>query len=108
MDVKKLKQLIELLAENGEPQTADIGLAVGSKVIIRCVTHYYTGCVGAVTPAVIELRDAAWIASTGRWANALKTGELDEVEPYPDTCFINRGAIVDWAPWQHDLPRAVK
>jgi hypothetical protein len=111
MDVKKLKQLIDLLGENGEPRETpevDIGLAVGDKIIIRCVTHYYTGRVVAVTDAVIKLRDAAWIASTGRWANALETGELDEVEPYPGTCYLNRGAVVDWSPWNHPLPREVK
>ena len=79
-------------------------------IIIRTVTNYFTGRVSAVTEADIVLQDAAWIAYTGRWSIALREGaeHLDEVEPYPSWCVVSRGAIVDWAPWDHELPRKMK
>ena len=78
-------------------------------VLIRTVTHYLTGRVVDVTSQEIVLEDAAWIASTGRFEQALRTGELDEVEPFPSgRVIVGRGAIIDCAAWSHDLPLAVK
>ena len=54
------------------------------------------------------LDDAAWVADSGRFSTALTTGELNEVEPFPGSCYVSRGAIVDVSPWQHDLPRVKK
>ena len=56
----------------------------GQKVRIRTVTHYQTGEVVSVNSQEVVLKDAAWAADTGRFSNALKTGELSEVEPFPD------------------------
>lgn len=78
---------------------------IGKNVLVRTVTHYYTGHLAAVQDGWLKLLDAAWIAHTGRFADALKTGKLDEVEPYPGTCFVAAGAVVDVAEWPHDLPR---
>lgn len=83
-------------------------LAVGSKVIIRTVTLYYVGRIAAVDAGWIALDEASWVADTGRWAQALKKGTLNEVEPYPAGCVVSVGAIVDVSPWAHDLPTAVK
>ena len=81
-------------------------MSVGRKVFIRTVTHYYTGMVSLVTKEEVVLTEAAWVADTGRFAEALRTGSLTEVEPYPDgPVSINRGAIVDVSVWAHDLPR---
>jgi hypothetical protein len=42
------------------------------------------------------LEDAAWIADTGRFADALKSGKFNEVEPFPDgQVIVGRGAIID-------------
>ena len=83
-------------------------LAKGNQVIIRTVTMIQTGRIVRVTKSTIELEDAAWIADTGRWSHALRTGQLNEVEPFPSGCGVSRGAIVDFAPWPHPLPRDVK
>lgn len=82
-------------------------LRVGNKVFLRAVTHYLTGEVVLVTRDEILLRHAAWVADTGRWADALRTGNLSEVEPYPDDLLVGvgRGALVDYCDWTHDLPR---
>lgn len=81
-------------------------LRVGASVLIRTVTHYYTGRVVLLTRDEVVLSDAAWVADTGRYHVALRDGTLVEVEPYPEPVSIARGAIVDVAAWSHPLPRA--
>jgi hypothetical protein len=82
---------------------------IGQSYLIRTVTHYYTGRVTDATTLDIVIEDAAWIPDTGRYAEALITGNLNEVEPYPDgPIILNRMAVVDAAIWTHPLPRAVK
>lgn len=82
-------------------------LGVGEKIIVRTVTHYFTGRVVDVTPEWIALGDAAWIADSARWHEALCSGKLNEVEPYPGPCLVARGSVVDVSPWCSDLPRLV-
>lgn len=81
---------------------------IGEKYLIRTVTMHFTGRVTAVTDSDIVLEDAAWIAHTGRFAEALATGKMEEIEPYPDRTCVARGVIVDFAVWRHDLPRSTK
>jgi hypothetical protein len=83
-------------------------LRVGNQVFIRAVTNYYTGRIVEITEGEILLVDAAWIADTGRFSDALKTGNLNEVEPYPNLVAVGRGAIVDVTHWPHELPRVQK
>lgn len=85
-------------------------LQVGEKVLIRTVTHYHTGRVVGVGAQFVLLEDAAWITDTGRFHNALAKGTsiLNEIEPFPDGCRVAIGAIVDIAPWPHELPRIQK
>ena len=85
-------------------------LRAGNLVLVRTVTNYYTGRVEEVTEHEILLSDAAWIPDTGRFATALSTGSLGEVEPYPEGCVVsvNRGAVVDACDWKHGLPRTQK
>lgn len=103
----QLKQ-ISKLAGCASAKTISTAFKVDQKVLIRTVTHYYTGRVVAVYDDAIALQDASWIADTGRFSAALKTGQLKEVEPYPNGCYVSRGAIVDWCIWPHDLPHDVK
>ena len=87
-------------------------LEIGDKVLIRTVTLYYTGKIAGLGDDFLALEEAAWIADTGRYHAALAKGlsVLEEIEPYPGdgTVFISRGAIIDVAPWDHDLPRIAK
>lgn len=80
-------------------------IKVGESYLIRTVTFYYTGQVEKVTDSDIVLNNAAWIVSTGRFGEALLTGKLDGVEPYPSKVIVSRGAIVDATLWTHPLPR---
>jgi hypothetical protein len=81
---------------------------VGDKVIVRTVTHYYTGEIVTLTDKYLGLGTAAWIADTGRWYDALATGSLNEVEPMPHGVVVNLGAMVDISPWVHALPTTQK
>lgn len=69
---------------------------IGKIYLIRTVTMIDTGRLVAVTPQELVLEDAAWIADTGRFADALVKAEFGEIEPFPDgRVIIGRGAIVD-------------
>jgi hypothetical protein len=68
---------------------------IGKNYLIRTVTHYYTGKLVWVGEKEIVLDTASWIADTGRFMQAVQTGELKEVEPIGDGLIIGRGAIID-------------
>lgn len=87
---------------------AESPIQLGNPVFIRSVTHYYTGRIGKITRDEIVLMDAAWIADTGRFSQALESGALCEVEPFPFAVSVGRGAIIDVTYWPHALPRGVK
>ena len=95
------------MAKTTKEQTST-AMPIGQAVIIRTVTHHYTGRLVAVEAGYLVLDEAAWIADTGRWAAALSTGSLSEVEPYPGRCYVSQGAVVDVSPWTHALPRTTK
>jgi glutamate synthase domain-containing protein 2 len=58
---------------------------IGEKVFIRTVTMHFTGRIKAILQTTgvgfLLLEDAAWIASDGRFTQAINEGKLDEVEP---------------------------
>ncbi len=80
---------------------------VGQKLFIRTVTYHMTGEVVKRMGAFIQLKDAAWIADSGRFNEAIKNGTLNEVEPV-GTAWINLSSVVDFFPWKHKLPKEVK
>ena len=81
---------------------------VGTAYFIRTVTYHLVGRLTRVGPLELELEDAAWVADSGRWNEALRTGKLSEVEPFPEPVIVGRGAISDATPWRHPLPLEVK
>lgn len=116
LTIGELKQLQALMpggatAPSASPPRKRVkshSMKVGMKVLIRTVTLYYTGEIREITASDILLGNAAWIPDTGRYAAALTSGELGEVEPLPDWVIVPRGGIIDIAPWDHALPRKVK
>ena len=83
---------------------------VGNKVIIRTVTLYYTGEIVDINPKRLLLINCAWIAEVGRFAAALETGDLSEVEPYPEgaVVYVSMDIVSDITDWKHELPTQVK
>ena len=111
------EKLLELLCELVQDRTqmfdiptgeSNQSFKIGGSYLIRTVTMMYTGRVLTVDDFSVLLTDAAWIADSGRYNNALVTGELNEVEPYPNGVNVSLQSIVDFAPWAHSLPREVK
>ena len=81
---------------------------IGANYLIRTVTMIQTGRLVTVGDKEIVLEDAAWIADTGRFADALKTNNFTEVEPFPPgPVIVGRGAVID-AVQIHTLPRVQK
>lgn len=69
---------------------------LGKIYLIRTVTMIDTGRLVAITPQELVLEDAAWIADTGRFAQAVAKAEFGEVEPFPaGRVIIGRGSIID-------------
>ena len=77
---------------------------VGTAYLVRTVTNYLCGRLVWAGPQELVLEDAAWIADTGRYSDALSSGSLREVEPIPGPVVIGRAAICDAAIWTHPLP----
>ena len=76
---------------------------VGEKFYFRTVTYHLTGRVKKVIGHIFELENAAWIADSGRFMNAIKEGKLNEVEPV-GRAYINIQSVTDFFPWKHTLP----
>jgi hypothetical protein len=111
MDINDLtiKQAKELAAMFTEKTSECHPYEVGRNYFIRTVTHYYTGRLESVYDHELVISDAAWIADTGRYADALKSGNFSEVEPYPEgKVIIGRGAILDCSQLSTTLPRSQK
>lgn len=69
---------------------------IGANYLIRTVTMIDTGRLVAVTDKELLLEDAAWIADTGRFADALTTSSFQEVEPFPfGQVIVGRNSIID-------------
>jgi hypothetical protein len=78
------------------PQVDNSAWEVGAIYLIRTVTMIDTGRLVAVTAQELVLEDAAWIADTGRFADAVAKAEFGEVEPFPDgRIILGRGAVID-------------
>jgi hypothetical protein len=87
------KQLAALFSQ---PAQDDSHWEIGKVYLIRTVTMIDTGRLVAVTPQELVLEDAAWIADTGRFSDAIKAASFNEVEPFPDgRVIVGRGAVID-------------
>jgi len=80
---------------------------VGKKWFIRTVTYHLTGEVEKIVGNFLVLKDASWIADSGRFMDAIKNGKLKEVEPVGEA-MVNINSIVDMFPWKHSLPKDQK
>lgn len=88
------------------------GLLIDKPVIVRTVTHTFTGNVTQVTDCDIVLHQAAWIAVSGRWNQAVKGvwESSAEIEMYPPDApvILPRGAIVECTLLMGELPTETK
>ena len=69
---------------------------IGKPYLIRTVTMIDTGILVGIGEKELVLEEAAWIADTGRFADAIAKAEFNEVEPFPKgRVIINRSCIID-------------
>lgn len=80
---------------------------VGKKLFIRTVTYHMVGEVTKLVGKFFQLKNASWVADSGRFMNAIKEGTLDEVEPV-GSAWLNTDSIVDIFLWKHKLPTSQK
>jgi hypothetical protein len=106
LTVKQVRDLQCLLGKSKDE--CPCPYKVGENYLIRTVTMIQIGRLESVGPQELVLSSAAWIADTGRFYDALKTGKLNEVEPFPDEVIIGRGSIIDATIWTHKLPKEQK
>jgi len=84
----------------------DLGFWVaGKSYFIRTVTMHQIGILVDLNEKEILLKDAVWVADSGLFNQALKTGTLSEVEPFVGNIIVNRDAIVDVCEWTHEVPK---
>jgi len=100
MTIKEAREIANMFARSSQPaqpSQTESAWEIGEKYFLRTVTLYYTGVLVSVTDKEIILKEAAWIADTGRFTEAMKTGEFNEVEVYPaDTkVILNRSSMID-------------
>lgn len=111
---KELQELEQLEKEVVSKKSAidyqklEIPFRVGEAYFIRTVTYFATGKVKAIVGSFLVLEDAAWIADTGRFREAIMKGILNEVEPVEVDMFVNVNSITDAFDWKHKLPREQK
>ena len=102
---EKIKEIVNGDTESFELN--DIDDFIGKKLFIRTVTYHMTGKVKARIGNFFHLTNAAWIADSGRFMQAIKDGVLSEVEPVGEA-MININSIVDMFLWKHSLPEEQK
>ena len=112
LTIGEAKELVEMFGSptKGMSASDDSHWKVGKNYMIRTVTHINIGTLIGVTDKELILKDASWIADTGRFEQAVKEGLQDEIEPFPDgeIVIMGRGALIDAVVWRHELPRQQK
>lgn len=109
LTIGEAKKLAEMFRGQAAANRSDDCWELGKNYLIRTVTMTLTGKLIAVGDKELGLKEAAWIADTGRFANSLVSCEFSEVEPYPAdrVVIVGRGAIID-AVQIDKLPREQK
>lgn len=97
----------QLLAEENEDIIAELDDLIGGKYFFRTVTYHLVGKVENRVGKFLVLSNASWVASSGRFMQALQKGTLDEVEPV-GTAWVNLDCVTDFFPWKHALPKDQK
>ena len=99
MDIEKLtigeaREISKLFGNTSQQDNS--AWEIGKIYLIRTVTMIETGRLIGVTEQELVLEDAAWIADTGRFSDALKKLSFNEVEPFPDgRVIVGRGSVID-------------
>lgn len=102
----ELKDLLNAMQNN--TQNNHHPYKIGEKYMIRTVTMIQVGILAEVYDKELVIKNASWVADTGRFSEALKTGIFDEVEPFHNDIIVNREAIIEATVVNFELPTEVK
>jgi hypothetical protein len=104
------EKIKEQLSEEESVDVSSLEDFVGQKVFIRTVTYHCLGEIVKKVGNLFELKNASWIADTGRFMQFIKNNEISqsaEIEPV-GKMWVNSQAIVDIFPWKGTLPKEQK
>ena len=101
------EKIKEQLGETERLDISELDDLVGNKFFFRTVTYHLVGKVVKRIGNILELKDASWIANSGRFMQAIKDGTLNEVEPV-GTAYLNLQTVTDFFPWKHSCPKEQK
>ena len=78
---------------------------IGGKYFFRTVTYHLLGEVVSIVGRFAYLKDASWVADSGRFHQFITKGELSssaEIEPV-GFAYINLDTVTDFFPWKHEM-----
>ena len=107
MKEKLIEKLLELAIKNEVEYCQDHPFQEGKSYFIRTVTYHFVGTIKEIIGKWIVLKDASWVADSGRFHIALEKGELSEVE-YMEQAIINMDTITDATEWKNNVPKDSK
>jgi len=82
---------------------------VGKSWLFRTVTYHILGKVEQKIGKWLKIKNASWVADSGRFMNFIKNGvqSNSEIEPVGDM-FLNLESVTDFFFWKHSLPKEQK
>lgn len=101
------KEINDYLLDEEKQDVSELDDMIGKKFFFRTVTYHWVGRVIKRLGMILELEESAWVADSGRFMDAIKTGDLNEVEPVGQS-FLNLNTVTDFIPWKHSLPKDQK
>ncbi len=101
------EKLKDQLLEDEKIDISSYDDLIGKSFFFRTVTYHLVGKVVKRFGHFMQLKDASWVADSGRFMNAIKNGILNEVEPVGNA-FINIDSVTDFFEWKHNLPKEQK
>lgn len=103
-ELEKLEAKVKNKKDVLKYQKREIPFIVGNAYFFRTVTYHATGRVKAIVGNFLVLEEAAWIADSGRFRDAIMKGILSEVEPVDVEMYLNVDSITDAFEWISELP----
>lgn len=106
MTIGQGKELVAMFGSTQQLGMKPVPFEVGKAYFFRTVTYHFTGRITSIVGDFLVLEEAAWIGDSGRFAYAMKSGKLEEVEPFPQDApvLLNWTTITDAVEWAHALP----
>jgi hypothetical protein len=99
----KLEELLSLVkGETVKPNP--FTSYIGKIVFIRTVTYHLSGKVEETCGDFVKLSTGAWIADSGRYSQAVASGEFSETEIYKNPVHVNIQSIIDFT----EIPKATE